>query len=66
MRQRPEDYPICMNAEDVQEVLGVSRAGAYTVMHSADFPLVKLGKRMLVPRDEFFDWLERQINKKTG
>ena len=65
MRQRHE-YPLCMDAEDVKEALGISRAGAYTVMHRADFPLVKLGKRMIVPRDEFFSWLDRQINKVSG
>ena len=35
-----EDYPITMNAEHVREVLGISRAKTYEVMHREDFPLI--------------------------
>ena len=55
-----EDYPITMNAEQVREVLGISRAKTYEVMHREDFPLIQFGKRMLVRRDAFKEWYEMQ------
>ena len=58
-----EDYPITMNAEQVRAVLGISRAKTYEVMHREDFPLIQFGKRMLVRRDAFKEWYEKQGNK---
>ena len=58
-----EDYPITMNAEQVREVLGVSRAKTYEIMHRVDFPLIQFGRRMLVRRDAFKEWYEKQGNK---
>ena len=55
-----EDYPITMNAKQVREVLGISRAKTYEVMHREDFPLIQFGKRMLVRRDAFKEWYEMQ------
>ena len=33
-----EELPLMMNMTDVAAVLGISRAGAYKLAHSADFP----------------------------
>lgn len=51
-----EDLPLMLNAEDIQAVMNISRAGAYTLMHRADFPVIRIGKRMVVPRDKFLEW----------
>ena len=55
-----DQLPLMLNAEDVQNVLGLSRAKTYQIMHSADFPLELYGKRMLVTKDKFLDWLENR------
>ena len=60
--------PLMLNAEQVARVLGVSRAGAYQLFHRADFPCVKLGKRMMVEREKLFAWIDAQtrcINEKV-
>ena len=44
-----EQLPLALSAEDVAQVLGISRANAYTLMHSKGFPTIKIGKRMTVP-----------------
>ena len=41
-----EELPLMMNMTDVAAVLGISRAGAYKLAHSADFPAFQIGKRM--------------------
>lgn len=53
--------PLALCAEDVAQVLGVSRAGAYTLMHSKGFPVLQVGKRMVVPKDKLLDWIEKQV-----
>lgn len=58
-----DQLPLMLNAEHVQAVLNISRAGAYQVMHREDFPLANIGKRMLVPKDKFLQWLDDQVSR---
>ena len=58
-----DELPLSLRAEDVAAVLGISRANAYTLMHSKEFPTIFIGKRMLVPKDKFLAWIEEQTQK---
>lgn len=54
--------PLFLCANDVAKVLRISRAGAYDLMHSESFPTVYIGeRRMVVPRDKLFEWINNQI-----
>ena len=55
-----DDLPVILSASDVAAVLGISRAKAYQLFHRLDFPTLKLDKRLLVRRELFFQWLDRQ------
>ena len=57
-----DQLPLALCADDVAAVLGISRANAYTLMHSKDFPTITIGKRMIVPRDKFIEWMDMQIS----
>jgi len=57
-----DDLPLFLNAAMVAKVLGVSPSGGYELMHESDFPVLKVGSRMVVPKDKFIQWVE----KKTG
>ena len=54
-----EELPLMMNMTDVAAVLGISRAGAY----SADFPAFQIVKRIVVSREKFLEWLDRQCEE---
>jgi len=54
-----DTMPPVLNATQLSEILGISRAGAYNLMHREDFPTLQIGKRMLVPRDKLMVWIER-------
>jgi predicted DNA-binding transcriptional regulator AlpA len=56
-----DQLPLTLNADQVAQVLGISRAGAYTLMHSKGFPVIQINKRLVVPRDRFLEWMERKI-----
>lgn len=56
-----EQLPLALSAEDVAQVLGISRANAYALMHSKGFPTLKIGKRMTVPKDKLIEWMEKQL-----
>ena len=57
------NIPKCLNADDIQTILKLSRAGVYTLMHREDFPTIRIGKRMLVPEDKFIQWLHEQSQR---
>ena len=49
-----DQLPLALNADDVAAVLGISRANAYTLMHSKDFPTIS----MIVPKDKLLAWMD--------
>lgn len=53
--------PLTLSVPEVAAVLGISRAGAYELVHSASFPKVKIGKRIVVPRDKLIEWIDTQV-----
>ena len=55
-----EQLPCMLNAKDVEGYMRISRAEAYEQMHSEGFPLIRIGKRMLAPRDKFLVWVDNQ------
>ena len=55
------ELPLTLSVPEVAAVLGISRAGADELVHSASFPKVKIGKRILVPKDKLIEWLDAQV-----
>ena len=47
------DLPMTLSVEDVASYLGISRVGAYNLCHAQGFPSMRIGKRILIPRDRF-------------
>ena len=54
------DLPLFLNAKLVAQVLGVSISTAYEVMHEPGFPTLRVGSRMVVPKEKFMQWVEEQ------
>ena len=54
------DLPLFLNANLVAQVLGVSISTAYEVMHEPGFPTLRVGSRMVVPKEKFMQWAEEQ------
>lgn len=54
------DLPLFLNAYLVAQVLGVSISTACEVMHEPGFPTLRVGSRMVVPKEKFIQWAEEQ------
>lgn len=54
-----DELPLFLNATMVAKVLGVSPSSGYELMHDPDFPVLKVGSRMVVPKEKFVEWVER-------
>ena len=55
-----DDLPLTLTAQEVGEALGISRAAAYELVRSKGFPRMKIGTRILVPKDKFIQWINEQ------
>lgn len=60
MYQSYEGLPLFLNVKTVAQVLGVSISTAYELMHSPNFPVLRVGSRMVVPKEKFIQWAEEQ------
>ena len=45
-----ENLPLFLNAAMVAKVLGVSPSSGYELMHEPGFPVLCVGRRMVVPK----------------
>lgn len=54
-----DELPLFLNASMVAKVLGVSPSTGYELMHEKDFPILKIGNRIVVPKEKFITWVEQ-------
>ena len=52
-----DQLPLFLNAELVSTTLGIAPSSAYELMHEKNFPTLRIGSRMVVPKDKFIEWV---------
>ena len=50
-----DELPLMLSVHDVAEVLGISKSSA--------FPKLKIGARVVVPREKFIEWINKNTSK---
>ena len=63
-REPLETMPDVMDAKQLADVLRISKAGAYNLLNSADFPPLRIGGRKLVMKHHLLEWLRSHTNGK--
>ena len=58
-----DELPLFFNAELVSKVFGISSTTAYELMHREDFPSMKIGNRLIVPKEKFIEWVNTQTER---
>ena len=53
-----DDLPLFLNAATVAKVLGVSPSSGYELMHEQGFPALRIGSRIVIPKEAFIRWVE--------
>ena len=54
-----DELPLFLNAATVAKVLGIAPSSSYELMHEKDFPTLRVGSRMVVPKEKFIEWVEQ-------
>ena len=55
-----EDLPLTLKAREAAEVLRISKSKVYELAHTESFPAVRIGKRVVIPRDKLIQWMNAQ------
>ena len=57
-----ENLPDVLDAKQLAEALHLSKAGAYNLLNTDDFPTLKIGGRKLVMKQDLIVWLKKHTN----
>ena len=55
-----EDLPLTLKAREAAEVLRISKSKVYELARTESFPAVRIGKRVVIPRDKLIQWMNAQ------
>ena len=55
-----DDLPLFISAKTLAEVLDLSISSIYELMHEKDFPAVRIGSRLVVPKVDFIRWIDER------
>ena len=55
-----EDLPLTLKAEEAAKVLRISKSKVYELAQSESFPAIRIGKRVVIPRDKLIQWMNDQ------
>ena len=61
-----DELPLFLNAETVANILGISPSSGYELMHEKDFPSLRIGNRIVVPKENFQQWVEKHTGGTDG
>ena len=55
-----EELPLTLNAREAAGVLRISKSKVYDLARTESFPAVRIGKRVVIPRDKLIEWMNAQ------
>ena len=61
-----DDLPSVLSVKELKDFLGISRAGAYQLLHREDFPTLHIASRVLVAKDKLLAWMEQNTDTVNG
>ena len=60
-----DQLPLCLTVDEVARVLGIGKRQAYQLCHSKGFPCIKVGRRLIIPKPAFVQWMS-SLHEKEG
>lgn len=54
-----DELPLTLSVQEIAIVLGISKTSAYELVRRKGFPVLKIGSRLVVPKEKFREWVEQ-------
>ena len=61
-----EQLPLTLTVSDISCILGICKQNAYDLCHSEGFPSIIIGKRIVIYKLAFIEWLKNPKQTKLG
>jgi len=58
-----EELPLFLNAETLAKLLSVLVSSSYELMREKDFPAIRIGSRLVVPKEKLRLWIDAKTGK---
>lgn len=55
-----KELPLTLKAHEAAEVLRISKSKVYELARTESFPAIRIGKRVVIPRDKLIEWMNAQ------
>ena len=52
-----DELPLLLNVKQLAELLGVYDSSVYELIQKDDFPSLRIGKRIVIPKEELRKWI---------
>ena len=52
-----DELPLLLNTTQLADLLGVSHSSVYELIQEAGFPSLRIGKRIVIPKEELRQWI---------
>lgn len=53
-----DNYPDVITVTELQKILGIGREQSYLLVNSGSFPVRRVGKRIIIYKPTFIEWLK--------
>lgn len=55
-----DELSLALSVKDISKVLGICERSAWNLIHSEGFPKIKVGRRIIIPKEAFINWINVQ------
>lgn len=60
MEKQPTQEKLLLTVREAAELMGISTATMYNVIHIVGFPTIRLGRKVLISREGLIEWVRAQ------
>lgn len=58
-----DELPAVLTVKDIKILFGIGQVQAYELVHSEDFPAMKVGGSIKIPKHRLLDWIDENIER---
>ena len=60
-----DELPLMLSVKELATVLGISRTSAYELTKTKGFPSIKIGSRVVIPKEKLIEWIDKNTGGKN-
>lgn len=58
-----DELPLLLNVKQLADLLGASDSSVYELIQEDDFPSLRIGKRIVIPKEELREWISTRTKE---